>query len=54
MTAVEAGNGQDIHHSKNNGDKGCDVPERSPVPHGGEEAAYGAETSYALSAFLRE
>ena len=51
MTTVQGGNGQNVHHGKDDRDKGGDIPEVHPVPCCGEDAADGAEAAQALCSF---
>ena len=48
MTAIECGDGQDVHEGQHERDESCEFPEAVPLPRGREEAAYGAERTYAL------
>ena len=45
MSAVQCGDGQNIHKGKDDGEECRHVPELVPVPRGGENTADGSETS---------
>ncbi len=48
MSAIQCGDGQDVHYSEDDGQKGCHRPEVHPVPAGGEDPTNGNETSQAF------
>ena len=54
MSAVQCGDGQNIHKGKDDGEECRHVPELVPVPRGGENTADGSETSELLGSFLGE
>ena len=54
MATVQGGDGQHVHHGKNDRDECGDVPEGKPVPSIREDAADSAETSQALGSLGRE
>ncbi len=54
MSAVQCGDGQNIHKGKDDGEECRHVPELVRVPRGGENTADGSETSELLGSFLGE
>ena len=54
VTAVEAGDGDDVHEGEDDAEEGSHHPEAVPVPYGGEDAADGAESAERLGALLGE
>ena len=54
MSAIECGDGQDVHEGKDDAQEGCHQPESMPVPHGWEEASQCAKTTQALGSLLGE
>ena len=54
VTAIERGDGQEVHKCQNNGKQCGNVPESVPIPRCWEEAAKCAEAAHTLSAALSE
>ena len=54
VSAVEHGDGEEVHEGQHEGDEGRELPERCPVPSGGEEATDRTKRTNALCAFETE
>ena len=53
MSAVQAGNGQQIHHAQHNGQQGEDIDKTEPIPGGREDLPDGDETAHRLIGLRR-
>ena len=54
VSAVERGDGKDVHKGKYDAQERRHEPERMPVPYRREEASYGTETAERLRSVCRE